>query len=84
MDLNMEKPLDTVSRISIFQSLTLCQLNTVDIEKFECLLGNHYPEFITLCENIKQRDDIESVSCDVESNSIQFKIILVNGKMETM
>lgn len=80
----METPLDTISRISIFQSLTVGQLTTVDNERFECLLGNHYPEFINLCESIKQRDDIESVSCVVESDSIHFKIILVNGGTETM
>jgi len=80
----MGKTFDTVNRVSIFQTLTLGQLDNLDIPKFESLLGDHYPAFITLCDCIKQRDDIKSISCDVNIDSIMFKAILVNGEIETI
>lgn len=84
MGVNMENAIDTISRISIFQALTVGQLTEINTQKFECLLGEHYHEFITLCEFVKQRNDIESFSCDVESGSMIFKILLVNGETETI
>jgi len=80
----MENKIDTINRISIFHSLTVSEISDIDMQKLECLLGDHYTDFIDFCESIKQRNDVSSVSCDIESDNIIFKLYLVNGKTESM
>lgn len=61
--------------IVVFRQLTIDELsNSINEDKFSMILKDRYLEFLSLCDEVIGRSDIEGVSCYIESGELKFTI----------
>lgn len=61
--------------IVVFRQLTIDELsNSINEDKFSMILKDRYLEFLSLCDEVIGRSDIEGVSCYIEGGELKFAI----------
>jgi len=73
---NEKQAVNYNNRISIFKHLTVDELTqSVNEELFSELLNDHYDEFVSLCEDVKEiSDKIKYVTCFIDNGVLTFDI----------
>lgn len=72
-----------LTRLDIFSCVSFKEFTDADLEKYQTLLDSHYDQFISLCDDIKSRDDVDTISCSIYKNDISFDITYKDGTIET-
>ena len=67
--------LQVPDRIEIFRHLAVDEFDKVRLDIFDSIAGNHFHEFLKFCDKVfKEKDKINSVSCTLEDDRLQFNI----------
>ena len=67
--------LSNANRVEIFKHLAVDDLDRVRLEVLDSIAVSQFHEFIEFCDKVySEKDKIESISCTLEDDQLQFNI----------
>lgn len=81
-----------MDRITIFTQLSMDEFRNLDLDRSQRLIDTSYDQFNSFCEFIKRESRpggsleniVESVSCDMSKDTIEFRTNLIDGSVQTI
>lgn len=81
-----------MDRITIFTQLSMDEFRNLDLDRSQRLIDTSYDQFNSFCEFIKRESRpggsleniVESVSCDMSKDTIEFHTNLADGSVQTI